>query len=176
MHMQNGFLLERIDHPGKDERRLLETARSMLSMVVLLWSERDRYPPYRDVIHWFLCCYGIPAASSLAIDLWLQTLTPQSNPATSHRANTVQHLSLFVACLEWVGPDDGNFNLCARVAKTIQNILSRALAPDPELLPAPVAPYDFDLTDISLADIPAFGQDWENFFDLNTGWTGAMQY
>lgn len=40
MHMQNIFLLERIQHPKRDEQRLLETARSSLAMVVLIWSER----------------------------------------------------------------------------------------------------------------------------------------
>lgn len=120
--------------------------------------------------------YGIPAASSLAIDLWLQTLTPHSNPPSAHRANVIQNLSLFGACLEWVGPEEGNYILCARVAKMIQNILERALAPnpDPPMAAASIEP-GFDLTDISLADMPAFGQDLENWFDLS-GWTGAMQY
>ena len=40
MHMQNVFLLERIEHPERDVRRLLETARNSLAMVVLIWSER----------------------------------------------------------------------------------------------------------------------------------------
>lgn len=178
VHLHNVFLVERIDHPGKDERRLLQAARDILGMIVDYWSERDRYPPYRDVIHWYICCYGIPAASSLAIDLWLQTLTSRAGSGSPHRASVIQALSVFVACLEWVGPDEGNYILCARVAKMIQNILERALTPEnPEPpLPAPSVPEGFDLTDISLADMPAFGQDWENWFDIPSGWTGAMQY
>lgn len=103
-------------------------------------------------------------------------MTPHTNPASNHRASVIQNLSVFVACLEWVGPDEGNYILCARVAKMIQNILERALAPHPDPpMPAPSA-AGFDLTDISLDDMPSFGQDWENWFDLNSGWTGAMQY
>lgn len=78
-----------------------------------------------------------------------------------------------MACLEWVGPDEGNYVLCGRVARMIQNILDRALAPTPD--PNNDTPVGYDLTDISLADMPAFGQDLQDWFDIS-GWTGAMQY
>lgn len=38
LHSQ--FLIERIEHFERDERRLLDAARDMLSIVVLFWSER----------------------------------------------------------------------------------------------------------------------------------------
>lgn len=50
MHLHNCFLCERIEHPEKDEQRLLQAARDLLAITVLFWSERDRYSYHRDFI------------------------------------------------------------------------------------------------------------------------------
>lgn len=44
------------------------------------------------------------------------------------RAAAIQHLSVFVACLDWVSPTDGNYILCGRVRTLIKRILDHVLA------------------------------------------------
>ena len=88
----------------------------------------------------------------------------------SSRSKTIQNLSLFVAALEWVDLNGGNFALCQRVAKLLKHILDRVLTSP---LPG-YAPNEFDgfnLNNISVADIPTFGAELEDWFSVD--WNSA---
>lgn len=76
-----------------------------------------------------------------------------------------------MAALEWINPNHGNYALCQRVSKLLRHILDRVLAPPslPGYSPQDLA--GFDLNDMSVADVPAFGADLEDWF--NVDWTTA---
>ena len=172
-HIHHSFLLEQLDHPGRDEERHLHYARQLLESVNFLWTERDRFVEHKDDVHWFICNYGIVSASTLSVDLYHQTSGNPPRPTSPHRSKTIQDLSLFIAALEWVSELEGNYLLCQRVSKLLRHILDRVLAP-----PAVNGYYSpqeqfagFDLSEMSVANIPAFGADLEDW--LNVDWTNA---
>lgn len=51
-YLHNQFLLERIDHPEKDEARFFEAARGMLDMIITHWGSKDAWPHLKDSMHW----------------------------------------------------------------------------------------------------------------------------
>lgn len=172
-HTHHSFLLEQLDHPGRDEERHLHYARKLLEAVNLLWTERDRFVEHKDDVHWFITNYGIASASTLSVDLYHQVNGNPPRPTSPHRSKTIQDLSLFVAALEWVSELEGNYSLCQRVSKLLRHILDRVLAP-----PAVNGYYSpqeqfagFDLSEVSVANVPAFGADLEDW--LNVDWTNA---
>ena len=145
-------------------------------------------------VHWFLTSFGIPAASCLTVHLYQSASSPSLHPPSSHRAQIIQDLSVFVMCLEWTRPDDGNYKLCHRVARWIKSILDRVLsgsllsqgsistsnAHDNASLPSetvsrnyqqsqdiwPLGTTDFD--GLNVPDLPLFGGPLEDFFmDFN---------
>ena len=171
--IHHSFLLEQLDHPGRDEERHLQTARRLLEAVNLLWTERDRFVEHKDDVHWFLTNYGIPSASTLSVDLYHQVSGNPPKPTSPHRSKTIQDLSLFVAGLEWVSKLDGNYALCQRVSKLLRHILDRVLAPP--AVNGYYSPQDqfagFGLNEMSVASVPAFGAELEDW--LNVDWSNA---
>ncbi|KAL9093705.1 MAG: hypothetical protein Q9159_000006 [Coniocarpon cinnabarinum] len=171
--IHHSFLLEQLDHPARDEERHLHTARRLLEAVNLLWTERDRFVEHKDDVHWFITNYGIPSASALSVDLYHQSNSNPTRPPSPNRPKTIQDLILFVAALEWVSEIDGNYALCQRVSKLLRHILDRVLAPP--AVNGYYSPQDqfagFDLNEMSVANVPAFGADLEDW--LNVDWSNA---
>ncbi|KAI9725303.1 MAG: hypothetical protein M1828_003318 [Chrysothrix sp. TS-e1954] len=194
--MQHRFLLERLNYAGKDQQLQLDAARDMLNGCVVVWQVRERFPEYRDDVHWFLTSYGIPAASSLGVDLYQSAINPHLYPPSPHRSKVIQDLSVYVICLEWVTPNDGNFQLCQRIAKWLKRILDRVLSLPPITYNADSAPHAqffgdasstvngggypqtsdmwssgpngmIDLNNVSVADVPAFGGPLEDWFSMD---------
>jgi len=125
---------------------------------------------------WVICCYGIPAASAIAVGLWKASDNPLANPYawTNTRSENIQNLSLFIAALDWIKPTDGNYELSQRTMKMLKNILDRILAPATQTTPGPIAPADFaawDLDSFSLAGMPNFGVSMDDLF--STDWMNA---
>lgn len=158
------FLMERIDHPEKDEQRHLEAAHQMLNIIVVVWNERDRIPEHFDELNWYITCYGIPSASALGISLWKQASTPADNPPSRYRSEIIMNLSVFLACLDWIPVQDGNYVLCKRSRKLIRHILDGILAPQPPK-PAPDAMLDLSPFDFAnMPDMPAFNAGLDDWF------------
>lgn len=93
------------------------------------------------------------------------------------RSDTIQSLIIYIALLDWVRPNDGNYELCRKLRKVIRNILDHVLgATDTvEKNQEPSNEYesvDVDQFDLNLAD---FGeQDWMSL--LNTmDWTQGFE-
>lgn len=172
------FLLEQHNHENRDEHRHLAIARDILNLVNIIWSERDRFLEHTDDVHWFISSYGIPSASTLAIDLYhkVHNASTLPSPGDPHRSTTIQQLSVFVASLEWVGENDGNFALCQRVSKVFSHILDRVLSPS---MPSGYTPQEFagfDLTDMSVANVPAFGAELEDWFSVDWNKYAGAQF
>lgn len=168
--MQHRFLLEQHNHEGRDETRHLQIAREILGVVNIIWTERDRFLEHTDDVHWFISSYGIPSASTLAVDLYHKVHNAAvAQPSDSYRSQTIQDLSVFVASLEWIGESDGNFALCQRVSKVFRHILDRVLSPSMPTGYTPNEFADFDLNEMSTANVPAFGAELEDWFSVD--WT-----
>lgn len=175
IHLHQNFLLERIEHGT--ENLHFGTAEEMLRIVLTFWNEREQYPGHQDDNHWTICCYGIPAASAIAVGLWKASDSPIFEPRSwrNSRSENVQNLSLFIACLDWVKPAEGNYELCQRTMRMLKDILDRILAPSSQTTPSqPLAPVDlasWDLDTFSLAGMPNFGINMEDLFA--TDWMNA---
>jgi len=123
--LHHSFLLERIDSLERNEQRHLDAAKKMLTIVVMIWNERDRYVDHKDEVHWLISCYGIPSASALSIDLWKRSTSPQSYPLLTGRSDIIQDLSLFVACLDWITPVGMSLDCVSNLRFILTNIFRR---------------------------------------------------
>jgi len=63
-----------------------------------------------------------------------QSKFPEDGLLVLSRSEVIQNLSMFIGCLEWVRPSEGNYTLCVRMRKVIKRILDQVLEmppPDP---------------------------------------------
>jgi len=170
-YLHSHFLIARYEQTRGIQSRFLEVAQQMLSLINGYFNVRDRLPNSTDELHWNVCCYGIPAASALSIDLW-KSKRSQSLSTSTARSQTILDLSVFISALEWIDPSAGNITLCRRAHRMIKHILDFVLAPPP----APDQDLDqipqadpFDIGGMSLEAMPTFGIEFENFFE-NIDW------
>jgi len=170
-HLHSHFLVARYEQTRGIQTRFLEVAQQMLSLINSFFNVRDRLPGSNDELHWNVCCYGIPAASALSIDLW-KSKSSQSLATSAQRSQTILDLSVFISALEWIDPAAGNITLCRRAHRMIKHILDFVLAPPPapdqDLGQIPQAD-PFDIGGMSLEAMPTFGIEFENFFE-NIDW------
>lgn len=157
--LHQAFLLDRIEYGT--ESLHFGTVEDMLRIVLTFWTEREHYAGHKDDIHWAICCFGIPAASALAVGLWKASDAVHANLNSwrNSRSENVQNLSLFIAALDWIKPADGNYGLCQKTMVMLKKILDRILAPA-QVTPLPMPSDDYanwDLDTFSLAGIPNFG-------------------
>ena len=128
---------------------------------------------------------GIPAAATLSVELLKQAKYPYEWRPRLSRAETIQGLSQFLACLDWVRPTEGNYKICVRMRKIIKRVLDEILElPNPPV-PAPPQAYpphgserretqDPRVGDVELsACLSGDGKEEEDFLDwLNSvDWT-----
>jgi len=66
----------------------------------------------------------------------------------------IQQLSVFLAALDWVKPEDGNYALCCRLGNMIKQILDRALSP---------ASTHGGTTNLSPSVMPSFDPELQEF-------------
>lgn len=96
--------------------------------------------------------FGLPSAGVLAIELFRQTQTPDSNP-TFPRSDVIQNLSRFAADLESViWPHAGNYEICQQARKVLRHILDCVLSAPPAV---PAA-----MSSTSAAEIDFAPMDW----------------
>jgi len=105
-----------------------------------------------------------------------QSKSPKDWRLVLPRSEIIQNLSMFVGCLEWVRPSEGNYTLCVRMRTVIKRILDQVLElppPNPSLeedLVPEVSPTDLAISSIlAPEDEPDF-LEWLNTVD----WTRDM--
>lgn len=135
MMLEHRLVLERFafKHNILDGQTMVDCAREMLELTVLIWVQRDRFIEHHHDFDWMLMCRGIPSSGVLCVELLKQTKHPQG---TQHmlripRSETVQNLSLLIGFLEWIKPSAGNYQLCRRMRQIIKRILDQILDPTP---------------------------------------------
>ena len=133
--LEHRLLLERFAFKQNilDGQSMVDCAREMLELTVLLWVQRDRFIEHHHDYDWILMSRGVPSCGVLCVELLKQIKQP---PDTQHklripRSEIVQNLSLLISFLEWVKPSAGNYQLCRRIRQIIKGILDQVLNPTP---------------------------------------------
>jgi hypothetical protein len=138
--LEHRLLLERLGHKHGilSGQSMVDCAREMLELTVLLWVQRDRFPEWHHDYDWMLMCWGIPSSGVLCVALLKEI--QEREPERQHgkptrlrlpRSEIVQNLSLLIGFLEWIKPAAGNYQLCSRMRIIIKRILDQILNPSP---------------------------------------------
>ncbi|KAG8673661.1 hypothetical protein FPOAC1_006975 [Fusarium poae] len=125
-HLQNMFLLERLflQYDAMDEGDVLLVSFEMVSLTLLFWTHKDKFPDTRRDFEWMLMAFAVPGGGILCQELLQPTFQgrhPRDNRLS--RSSIVQKLSLLVGFLDWVHPSAPNGDLCASCKTVIQRVL-----------------------------------------------------
>jgi len=85
--------------------------------------------------------YGIPSAGVLCMELLKfanGARGTQAQPVLFSRSEVVQSLTMFRGFLDWIRPNDGNYQLCRRLRQVIGGILDCVLDSTPPTQPDPI--------------------------------------
>jgi hypothetical protein len=161
--LEHRLLLERLAHKQSalSGQSMIDCAREMLELTVLLWVQRDRFVEHHHDYDWMLMCWGVPSSGVLCVELLKQTKNPTGNTLRVPRSEIVQNLSLLIGFLEWVKPAAGNYQLCGRMRIIIKRILDQILNPSP--------PSSMPATQAESADTPGYDN---NAHAMGTGVLG----
>ncbi|KAH6643666.1 hypothetical protein C7974DRAFT_407390 [Boeremia exigua] len=114
--------------------KLLSVCSEIFRVVVMMVDNKDYFRDFQIDFVQILCMHGIPAAAVLAMELLHQERDPASASAQAyplHRSDTIQSLSVFVACLGTIRPDANGFQSCDRGKIFVKKILDLILGPGP---------------------------------------------
>lgn len=139
--LNHHFLLQRIliKKIGVDNSKLLTIAQEMFSFVVLLVNNLNVLREFQLDVLGLLTMDGIPSAAIIAMELLHQDQNPTSASALANplpRSNTIQDLSVFIACLGTVKPFAYGSNSCIRGHKFLKKVLDTILDSPPVRLTA----------------------------------------
>ena len=124
----NDFLLDRLpDADSRQKQDLINTSRQLLAKTVFLSGYRDRLVDSQMCFSWILVYAGIPSAGILAVELLKQSKQPNEYPFILPRSEVVQNLSIYIGCLEYVRPAEGNYKVCKRVRTVFKRMLDQTL-------------------------------------------------
>ncbi|KAF2103596.1 hypothetical protein NA57DRAFT_72575 [Rhizodiscina lignyota] len=151
-HLHSLFLLYRLLVRKRDTgaEMLVDTARKLLSAVLVLCKERSRLIAIATDFPWIILYYGLPSAALLSAELYRQQAQqpPPSSQSFLSTANTVplprseliRNLSVFVSAMEWASsPSDGNYSLCVRARRHLSRVLDEILEQPASMSPPPAA-------------------------------------
>lgn len=135
-YLGHHFLLQRtlIKKVGADSVKLLSIARQIFDYVLMLINNRDMLREYQIDISQILCMYGIPSAAVVAVELLHQEQDPSVAAALHNRlprSDTIQGLSVLVACLSNVGREWGAHAIMVRGKRFLKKIIDTILEPPP---------------------------------------------
>ena len=186
MRLEHQLLLERLAYKQElyDGQSMIDCAREMLELTVLIWVQRDRFPEHHHDYDWMLMCWGVPSSGVLCVELLKQMKQPAGTPhyPILPRSEIVQNLSLLIGFLEWVKPAAGNYQLCTRMRQIIKRILDQILNPAPpmpqetvrEPLQENFEPQAAEAFDTSVFESGSYDEglanlDWLNSVDWSRG-------
>ncbi|KAH7130564.1 hypothetical protein B0J11DRAFT_254779 [Dendryphion nanum] len=132
--LSHHFLLQRtlIKKVGADSSKLLAVSREMFDYILLLINHRDHFREFQMDVIQLLCMNGIPSAAVIAVEL----LHQEQNPSFAStivtplpRSETIQNLSVMVACLASIRPETGGSHITERGRRFLKKILDTILEP-----------------------------------------------
>ncbi|KAH7024511.1 uncharacterized protein B0I36DRAFT_376479 [Microdochium trichocladiopsis] len=132
--LQTQFFIRRLiqlhDPLPSDDGDLLVTTFAMLSLILVVWNDRDRFSDHamRRNFEWFVMEYGAPAGGVLCLELLRPTFTgTHFKDAKISRSSIIQSLTLLVNFLDWIKPSAPNGELCADCKVVIKRVLDHHL-------------------------------------------------
>ncbi|KAI1377106.1 hypothetical protein F4677DRAFT_459447 [Hypoxylon crocopeplum] len=128
----NELLLQRvlIRKAGASSEKLIHTARSILTDILLMSQRHDLGTLFQTDIASLLAVQGLRSAAVIAVELLKQEQLPvYPKEPLLPRSQTIQDLSVFAARLGAISPTDGSFAICDQGRKLISHILDRILTP-----------------------------------------------
>ncbi|GAB7330332.1 hypothetical protein MBLNU13_g01968t1 [Cladosporium sp. NU13] len=135
------FLLERalVRRSKCDPSKLIASARSLLNLVMKATSNSGFLHGFHLYKVELLAFFAIPTAAVLAIELLKHDQLGIDDEALP-RSTIIQQLSVLVAALEDVRPDDGNRSMCELGMNSLRKVLDRLLSQKRLMVP-PAASY-----------------------------------
>ena len=168
-NLNHQFLLQRtlVKRASTHTAKLLVIARDIFSNVLTIVNNRDSVRDFQIDFMLIICTHGLPSSAVLAVELLRQEQTSGSTSQPLPRSETIQDLSVFIACLGSIRPDSGSFSICERGCKFLKRILDTILSS------APAATSD-------LSTLAAQDPSWSTpLFDGNDGdfmrWLETME-
>jgi hypothetical protein len=146
-HLDHHFMLQRTLSKKaatgslRPNTNLLSISSTIFEFVVLLVNNKDHFRDFQIDFVQILVKHGIPTAAVLAVELLHQEQHPTSTSAAAyplHRSDTIQSLSVFVACLGTVRPDASGYQSCDRGRTFLKKILDMILGPGPAAVGTPL--------------------------------------
>jgi hypothetical protein len=125
---------------------LLAICSEIFQLVVLMVDNKDYFRDFQVDFMQVLTRHGISSAAVLAVELLHQEQDPTSASAMTyplHRSDTIQSLSVFVACLGTVRLGTNGYQTCDRARKFLKKILDMILGAGP---PGAKGPENTEIT------------------------------
>jgi hypothetical protein len=125
---------------------LLAICSEIFQLVVLMVDNKDYFRDFQVDFMQVLTRHGISSAAVLAVELLHQEQDPTSASAMTyplHRSDTIQSLSVFVACLGTVRLGANGYQTCDRARKFLKKILDMILGAGP---PGTKGPENSEIT------------------------------
>lgn len=159
-YLDHHFMLQRTlskkaNQNTNPNTNLLSICRTIFEFVVMLVANKDHFRDFQIDFVQILVKHGIPAAAVLAVELLHQEQRPGSAPAYTyplHRSDTIQSLSVFVACLGSIRPEASGYHSCDRGRTFLKKILDMILGAGPARK-SPVVSTS-DVTDDPMFEVP----------------------
>ncbi|PVH94229.1 hypothetical protein DM02DRAFT_693744 [Periconia macrospinosa] len=128
------YLLQRIliKRLGADSAKLLEIAKSMFKFVLQMVNNKHIFRDFQLGFMSLLNQNGVISAAVIAVELLRQEQNPCGLMDPAHRlprSQTIQDLSVFVACLETIPPNSSAYISCKRGLRFLKKILDTILNP-----------------------------------------------
>ncbi|KAK1594575.1 uncharacterized protein LY79DRAFT_549100 [Colletotrichum navitas] len=140
-HLQNLFFIERLLNrlDSSNGRELLAVSYEMTSVTLLFWTNVDGLRILCEDFKWLVMAYAAPGGGILCLELLKPTVTANDADAAVTdskgnvitRSSIVQALSLLVAFLKWVSPQEVNGSICVGCRNIVQRVLDEALNAGP---------------------------------------------
>ncbi|PVH96263.1 hypothetical protein DM02DRAFT_617345 [Periconia macrospinosa] len=166
------YLLQRvlIKRLGADSAKLLEIAKFMFKFVLQMVNNKHVFRDFQIDFVTLLNQNGVPSAAVIAVELLRQEQNPCGIMNPAHRlprSQTIQDLSVFVACLETIPPNSCAYISCERGLRFLKKILDTILDPvqvNEAELNMDTSLGGFDFNDPLWLDMIALEQEsWPNF-------------
>ncbi|KAE8413664.1 hypothetical protein BDV36DRAFT_268048 [Aspergillus pseudocaelatus] len=129
-HLHCGFqILRMLQQEGQDTlTTILDTSMRLLSGMLDLMKQQERFVELRERFTWIFLFYGLPGAGTLATELHQHTLKGLPLPSSIPCSRIVRDLSVAISWVEKQNlPNRSDYQLCLQISKVISRMLDDTL-------------------------------------------------
>ncbi|OGM47069.1 GPI transamidase component PIG-U [Aspergillus bombycis] len=129
-HLHCGFqILRMLQQEGQDTlTTILDTSMRLLSGMLDLMKQQERFIELRERFTWIFLFYGLPGAGTLATELHQHTLKGLPLPSSIPCSRIVRDLSVAISWVEKQNSRNrSDYQLCLQISKVISRLLDDTL-------------------------------------------------